>query len=88
MNFLSGWLGEVLGWLAKMVKRTDVRQGMFPNVEVGIIGALLGGWSFAPLSGTGVINQSDFSLSLLLIVFPGAVILLMIVNLLRRGQVR
>jgi uncharacterized membrane protein YeaQ/YmgE (transglycosylase-associated protein family) len=89
MNFLI-WIvvGGVLGWLASIVMRTDAQQGMFMNVVVGIIGALLGGWLLAPLFGTGTINQSDFSLSSLLISFLGAVILLMIVNLLRRGRVR
>ena len=89
MNFLI-WIvvGGVLGWLASIVMRTDAQQGMFLNVVVGIIGALLGGWLLAPLFGTGTINQSDFSLSSLLISFLGAVILLMIVNLMRRGRVR
>lgn len=89
MNFLI-WIvaGGVLGWLASMAMKTDAEQGMFLNVVVGIIGALLGGWLLAPLFGTGTINQNDFSLSSLLISFLGAVILLMIVNLLRRGQPR
>ena len=52
------------------------------------IGALLGGWLLAPLFGTGTINQGDFSLSGLLVSFLGAVILLAIVNLVRRGSVR
>jgi uncharacterized membrane protein YeaQ/YmgE (transglycosylase-associated protein family) len=40
------------------------------------------------LFGTGTINQGDFSLSGLLVSFLGAVILLAIVNLVRRGSVR
>ena len=52
------------------------------------MGAFLGGWLLAPLFGTGTINSDNFSLSSLLVSFLGAVILLGIVNLLRRGKIR
>jgi uncharacterized membrane protein YeaQ/YmgE (transglycosylase-associated protein family) len=89
MNFII-WIvvGGILGWLASIVMRTDAQQGMFLNVVVGIIGALLGGWLLAPLFGTGTINQNDFSIPALLVSFLGAIILLAIVNLLRRGTPR
>jgi uncharacterized membrane protein YeaQ/YmgE (transglycosylase-associated protein family) len=89
MNFII-WLvvGGIIGWLASIVMRTDAQQGMFLNVVVGIIGAMLGGFLLAPMFGTGTINQNDFSLSSLFISFLGAVVLLMIVNLFRRGSVR
>jgi uncharacterized membrane protein YeaQ/YmgE (transglycosylase-associated protein family) len=89
MNFII-WIvvGGILGWLASMVMRTDAQQGMILNVVVGIVGALLGGWLLAPIFGTGTINQNDFSLGSLLVSFLGAVVLLAIVNLLRRGTTR
>ena len=89
MNFII-WIvvGGILGWLASLVMRTDAQQGMFLNVIVGIGGALLGGWLLAPLFGTGTINQNDFSISSLLVSFLGAIVLLAIVNLLRRGTPR
>lgn len=89
MNFII-WIvvGGILGWLASLVMRTDAQQGMLLNVVVGIIGALLGGWLLAPLFGTGTINQNDFSISSLLVSFLGAIVLLAIVNLLRRGTPR
>ncbi|MDB5729835.1 MAG: GlsB/YeaQ/YmgE family stress response rane protein [Noviherbaspirillum sp.] len=89
MNFII-WIvvGGILGWLASLVMRTDAQQGMLLNVVVGIIGALLGGWLLAPLFGTGTINQNDFSISSLLVSFLGAVALLAIVNLVRRGTPR
>jgi uncharacterized membrane protein YeaQ/YmgE (transglycosylase-associated protein family) len=89
MNFII-WIvvGGLLGWVASMIMRTDAQQGMFLNVIVGIIGALLGGWLLAPLFGTGTINQNDFSISSLLVSLLGAVILLAIVNLFRRGSPR
>jgi len=89
MNFII-WIviGGILGWLASLVMRTDAQQGLLLNIVVGIIGALLGGWLLAPLFGTGTINQNDFSVSSLLVSFLGAVILLAIVNLFRRGTPR
>jgi len=89
MNFII-WIviGGILGWLASLVMRTDASQGLLLNIVVGIVGALLGGWLLAPLFGTGTINQNDFSISSLLVSFLGAVILLAIVNLLRRGTPR
>lgn len=89
MNFII-WIvvGGVLGWLASLVMKTDEQQGLLLNIVVGIVGALLGGWLLAPLFGTGTINQDNFSLSSLLVSFLGAVILLMVVNLVRRGTMR
>lgn len=81
-------IGGILGWLASMVMRTDAQQGIFLNVVVGIVGALLGGWFLAPMFGTGTINTNDFSMTSLLVSFLGAVILLAVVNLIFRGRAR
>lgn len=81
-------VGGVLGWLASMVMRTDAQQGIFLNIVVGIIGALLAGFLISPLLGAGTITQGDFSIMSLVVSFIGAVVLLGIVNLFRRGSVR
>ena len=84
------WLivGGVCGWLASLIMRTDAQQGILLNVVVGIVGALIAGFVIAPLFGTGTINSNDFSMSGLLVSFVGAVVLLAIVNLFRRGTTR
>ena len=89
INFII-WIivGGILGWIASMIMRTDAQQGALLNIIVGIVGALLGGWLLASLFGTGTINSGDFSISGLLVSLLGAVILLAIVNLVRRGSVR
>ncbi len=89
MNFII-WIviGGVIGWLASMAMKTNAQQGIFLNIVVGIVGAFLGGWLLAPLFGSGTINGDNFSLASLLVSFLGAVILLGIVNLLRRGKIR
>ena len=79
------WLivGGVVGWLASLIMRTDAQQGILLNVVVGIVGAFLAGL----LLGGGTINETitveSFLYSLL-----GAVVLLAIVNLMRRRTVR
>ena len=84
------WLlvGGILGWLASLVMKTDKQQGILLNVIVGIIGALIAGFVLAPLFGTGTINSNDFSASGLMVSFLGAIVLLAIVNLIRRGGAR
>lgn len=81
-------IGGILGWLASLVMKTDAQQGLVLNVVVGIVGALLAGWLLAPMLGTGTINAQDFSLESLGVSFIGALVLLAIVNLLRRGRIR
>ena len=89
MNIIV-WLviGGVIGWVASLIMRTDAQQGIFLNVVVGIVGSLLGGWFLSPLFGVSTINQSNFSLPGLLVSLLGAVVLLAIVNLIRRGSAR
>ena len=83
------WLivGGVVGWLASIIMRTDGQQGIILNVVVGIVGALLAGFIISPLIGVGTINEG-LSLATFLVSLVGAVILLAIVNLFRRGSVR
>jgi uncharacterized membrane protein YeaQ/YmgE (transglycosylase-associated protein family) len=89
MNFII-WLvvGGLIGWVASMIMRTDAQQGMILNVVVGIVGAMLGGWFLSPMFGVGTINSNDFSVAGLGLSLLGAVILLAIVNLIRRGSAR
>ena len=81
-------VGGILGWLASLLMRTDGQQGIFLNVVVGIVGALLAGFLLNPLIGGGNIMSGDLSVSSLLVSFLGAVVLLAIVNMVRRGSVR
>ena len=89
MNIII-WLviGGLIGWVASIVMRTDAQQGPFLNVVVGIVGAVLGGCFLSPLVGVSTINQSNFSLAGLIVSFVGAVALLAIVILVRRGASR
>jgi uncharacterized membrane protein YeaQ/YmgE (transglycosylase-associated protein family) len=89
MNFII-WLivGGIIGWIASLIMKTDAQQGIFLNVVVGIVGAILGGWLISPLVGVGTIQQGQFNFGSLIVSLLGAIILLAIVNLIRRGSVR
>jgi uncharacterized membrane protein YeaQ/YmgE (transglycosylase-associated protein family) len=83
------WLivGGICGWIASLIMRTDGQQGILLNVVVGIVGAFLAGWLISPMLGVGTINEG-ISVGSVLVSILGAVILLAIVNLFRRGRVR
>jgi uncharacterized membrane protein YeaQ/YmgE (transglycosylase-associated protein family) len=89
MNLII-WLivGGVVGWLASLLMRTDAQQGIILNVIVGIVGAALAGFFISPMLGMPTINEGVFSLGSLLVSLVGAVILLAVVNLIRRGTAR
>ena len=83
------WLivGGIIGWLASLIMKTDGQQGILLNVVVGIIGAFIGGWLIAPLIG-GSTGTAGFDIMGFIAALIGAIILLAIVNLFRRGRVR
>ena len=80
------WLviGGIVGWLASLIMRTDAQQGILLNIVVGIVGAFVAGLIF---SG-GTINNAPLTVYSFLVSLVGAVILLAIVNLFRRGSLR
>lgn len=81
-------IGGIIGWLASIVMRTDAQQGVLLNVVVGIVGALIAGVLITPLIGGAPITSGTFDLMSLLASFLGAVVLLAIINLFRRGSMR
>lgn len=81
-------VGGILGWLASIVMRTDAQQGIFLNIVVGIVGALVAGFLVTPLIGGAPITSGAFDIRSLIASFLGAVILLGVINLFRRGKVR
>lgn len=72
------WLviGGAAGWIAGMVMKGG-GFGLFGNIVVGIIGAVLGGWLFAILGvtvGGGILGS-------LIVATVGAVLLLFVAGL-------
>lgn len=89
LNFIL-WIivGGLIGWVASIVMGTNAQQGMLLNVIVGIVGAFVAGWFLTPLFGISTINQTNFSVPALLLSLGGAIVLLAVINFLRRGQLR
>ena len=87
-----GWIialivGGIAGWLASKVMNRDASMGIFWNIVVGIVGSLIGNAVAGPLLGISGSVQ-EFSLTGLIIAFVGAVILLGIVNMVQRRNIR
>jgi uncharacterized membrane protein YeaQ/YmgE (transglycosylase-associated protein family) len=88
-----GWIlalvmGGIMGWLASKVMNRDASMGIMMNVIVGCVGSILGRFLFGWLLGGGRLRDSAFDPMTLLTSFIGAVVLLGIVNLVKRGSIR
>lgn len=90
-------LGGALGWLASIGMQIDAQQGwqadaqraLLLNMGVGLAAAFLGGVLFYLLQGADTpLAAGTFSLGALFVAFSAAVLLLAIVNMVRRGSVR
>ncbi|MGP1284053.1 MAG: GlsB/YeaQ/YmgE family stress response membrane protein [Parasphingopyxis sp.] len=79
-------VGGIIGWLASIVMNRDASMGIFWNIVVGIIGSFLGRF-IGGFFGVGATLTSWSPIGLLMS-FIGAVVLLMIMNLIQRGRVR
>ena len=77
-------VGGIAGWLASMVMNRDASMGIFWNIVVGVIGALIGKFVLGLLNIAGDANWLLWFVSALV----GAIILLGIVNLVQRGRIR
>ena len=87
-----GWIiaiivGGVAGWLASLVMNRDASMGIFWNIIVGIVGALIGNVLAGVLFNIDSTIQT-FNLTGFIVAIVGAIVLLGIVNLVQRGRVR
>ncbi|OBV10688.1 GlsB/YeaQ/YmgE family stress response membrane protein [Erythrobacter dokdonensis] len=87
-----GWIialivGGVAGWLASLIMNRDASMGIFWNIVVGCVGSVVGNAIAGPLLGIGGSVQ-EFSITGLMVAVLGAVVLLGIVNLIKRGRLR
>lgn len=87
-----GWIialivGGIAGWLASKVMNRDASMGIFWNIVVGCVGSLIGNALSGPVFGIRGSVQ-EFSLTGLIIPFIGAVVLLGVVNMVQRRNIR
>ncbi|MFM6853505.1 MAG: GlsB/YeaQ/YmgE family stress response membrane protein [Sphingopyxis sp.] len=90
MNFIVALIvGGIIGWLASKVMNTDAQQGIFMNIVVGCVGSMIGKFIAGSVFGMAGMGLRDgLDIRSLGVAFAGAVVLLGIVNLVRRGKVR
>ena len=86
MGILS-WiiLGGLAGWVASIIMKKNASMGVFANIVVGIIGSFIGGIVMNLIGGWGV---TGFNIRSFLVALVGSIILLAIVNLIKKGEVR
>lgn len=65
-----------------MIMKTNAEQGIFLNIVVGIVGAVIGGIVVSIFGGEGV---DGFNVSSFLVALLGAVLLIAVVKTLRRA---
>ncbi len=82
---IIGWIiiGALAGWIASMITGNNREMGAGANILVGIVGGLIGGFAMNLLGGYGV---TGFNLWSLFVAVIGAVILLLIVNAVKRKR--
>lgn len=91
MCSLLGWIivGGLAGWLASIITGRNQQQGCIMNVVVGIVGAFVGGFLYNLLTGGGLDFTFNFdfditSITGFIVAVGGAIVLLVIVNLISR----
>lgn len=77
--------GALVGWIASMIMGRNAEQGAIGNIVVGILGAFLGGFIMKALGGAPV---TGFDIRSFLVALMGAVVLLFLYNMVRRGTHR
>ena len=81
-------MGGLIGWVASMIMNRDAAMGKFWNVVVGIIGSFIGNTVFAFVLGSGTIGGWPPDIMGIVSALIGAVVLLGVLNLIQRGNVR
>ena len=76
-------VAAIIGWVATGLMHD--RSNLLINILVAVLGAFLAGYFLSPIFKVGTINDA-FTLPTMLLTLAGAVILLAIVNLFRRGR--
>lgn len=80
---IIGWIiiGALAGWIASMITKNNKQMGAGLNILVGIIGGFIGGFIMNLLGGSGI---TGFNVWSLLVAIIGAVVLLLIINAIKR----
>jgi uncharacterized membrane protein YeaQ/YmgE (transglycosylase-associated protein family) len=75
-------VAALIGWVATEIMHD--RSNLLINIIIAVLGAFLAGYFLSPIFHVGTINEA-ITVPTMLLTLVGAVILLAIVNLFRRG---
>lgn len=82
---LGGWLGTIVigglaGWVASMIMKTDQSMGVFLNIIVGVVGAVVANLLLPVIGLSGTSDDSNL-ITKFVVALVGAVIVLFVVKL-------
>ena len=82
------WLvaGALIGLVAGLLMRGDDDQSVFVNVLVGVLGALIAGWFFAPYFGLHAGDPKVLDFGALSVSLVGAIISLALLSIVRNRR--
>jgi uncharacterized membrane protein YeaQ/YmgE (transglycosylase-associated protein family) len=75
-------VAALIGWVATEIMHD--RSNLLVNIIIAVLGAFLAGYFLSPIFHVGTINEA-ITVPTMLLTLLGAVILLAVVNLFRRG---
>ena len=76
-------VAALIGWVATEIMHD--RSNLLINIVVAVVGAFLAGYFLSPIFKVGTINEAN-TIPTMLVTHLGAINLLAIVNLFRRGR--
>jgi uncharacterized membrane protein YeaQ/YmgE (transglycosylase-associated protein family) len=81
---LVGWLvvGLIAGWLSGLVVRGSTARGCLPNILVGVLGGIVGGWLARELE----LGDPRGFLGAVALAFVGAVVVRFLLGLIQRSN--
>ncbi len=84
MGIIS-WIifGGLAGWIGSLIMGTDGSQGIFLNIVIGIIGAMVGGFLFSFIGAGGVSGFNLYSFGVAVI---GSVVAIWVVQMMRGAR--
>ena len=76
-------VAAVIGWIATNIMKDQ--SNLLINIVVAVVGAFLAGYFLSPIFNVGTINDA-ITIPTMLVTLLGSVILLAIVQFIRRGR--
>jgi uncharacterized membrane protein YeaQ/YmgE (transglycosylase-associated protein family) len=76
--------GGLAGWVASLIAGTNEQQGCLLNIIVGVVGAFIGGLLVEFLRGGEF--SFEFNITSFIVAVIGALVLLFVVNFVRRAD--